>query len=179
MSRRRDSATPLNASEVVVARAMRLIYAHIGICQAFFELSAGLFSAARGGRLHPFMRDTIRLHGNIRRPSRVSASESECSRRKYHPQTKGRGKSSSRTPLGSQSGRAFRLTPGCSLVLFVQEGFEAGVAGATDGEPHAVRKDGHLTVFAIRLDARDALEVHEVGAVDAHEESRVERQLET
>src|SRR5262249_1030181 len=36
MSRRRGSATALKASEVVEARAMGLIYSHIGICQAFF-----------------------------------------------------------------------------------------------------------------------------------------------
>src|SRR5208283_1282076 len=37
MSRRRGSATALKASEVVVARAMRQSYSHIGICQAFFS----------------------------------------------------------------------------------------------------------------------------------------------
>src|ERR1700691_2212213 len=36
MSRRRGSATALNASEVVAALAMHSIYAHIGICQALF-----------------------------------------------------------------------------------------------------------------------------------------------
>src|ERR1700731_688966 len=36
MSRRRGSATALNASEVVAALAMPLIYSHIGICQALF-----------------------------------------------------------------------------------------------------------------------------------------------
>src|ERR1700692_382529 len=36
MSRRRGSATALNASEVVAALAMLSIYSHIGICQALF-----------------------------------------------------------------------------------------------------------------------------------------------
>src|SRR5580704_3226476 len=36
MSRRRGSATALNASEVVAALAMLPIYSHIGICQALF-----------------------------------------------------------------------------------------------------------------------------------------------
>src|SRR5258708_6460823 len=39
MSRRRGSATALNASEVVAALAMFSIYAHIGICQALFYQS--------------------------------------------------------------------------------------------------------------------------------------------
>jgi hypothetical protein len=45
MSRRRGSATALNASEVVAALAMLSIYSHIGICQAIFcsNLSATLF----------------------------------------------------------------------------------------------------------------------------------------
>src|SRR5438552_4395943 len=36
MSRRLGSATALNASVVVAALAMLLIYSHIGICQALF-----------------------------------------------------------------------------------------------------------------------------------------------
>jgi hypothetical protein len=36
MSRRRGSATALNASEVVAALAMLSIYSHIGIYQALF-----------------------------------------------------------------------------------------------------------------------------------------------
>jgi len=36
MSRRRGSATALNASEVVAALATLSIYSHIGICQALF-----------------------------------------------------------------------------------------------------------------------------------------------
>jgi hypothetical protein len=44
MSRRRGSATALNASEFVAALAIPSIYSHIGICQAVFaNLSATLF----------------------------------------------------------------------------------------------------------------------------------------
>jgi hypothetical protein len=44
MSRRRGSATALNASEVVAALAMLSIYSHTGICQALFTSpSATLF----------------------------------------------------------------------------------------------------------------------------------------
>src|SRR5260370_37836838 len=39
MSRRRGSATALNASEVVAALAMLSIYSNIGICQALFYQS--------------------------------------------------------------------------------------------------------------------------------------------
>lgn len=35
MSRRRGSATALNASDVVAALAISVIYSYIGICQAF------------------------------------------------------------------------------------------------------------------------------------------------
>jgi hypothetical protein len=47
MSRRRGSATALNASEVVAALATLSIYSDIGICQVFFtRLSDTLFPAA-------------------------------------------------------------------------------------------------------------------------------------
>src|SRR6516162_3004829 len=74
--------------------------------------------------------------------------------------------------------RALNAAGHCSLVLFVEEGFQAGIACAADGKAYAVREDCHFAVFAVGLDARDALEVDEVGAVDTHEESRVKRQFE-
>jgi hypothetical protein len=47
MSRRRGSATALNASDVVAALAMLSIYAYKRICQVFFtNLSATVFSFA-------------------------------------------------------------------------------------------------------------------------------------
>src|SRR5258707_5729509 len=49
MSRRRDSATALKASEVVAARAMRnTIHSHIRICQAPFH------TPPNGARIAPF-----------------------------------------------------------------------------------------------------------------------------
>ena len=81
-------------------------------------------------------------------------------------------------PEFPNSTRALNAAVQCSLVLFVEEGFQAGIACAADGKACAVREDCHFAVFAVGLDARDALEVDEVGAVDTYEESRVERQFE-
>jgi len=55
------------------------------------------------------------------------------------------------------------------LLAFVEKGFEAGVACTGYGQARAVGENGQAAVFAIRLDAHDAFEIHDVGAVDAHE----------
>src|SRR5882762_3653615 len=60
------------------------------------------------------------------------------------------------------------------LFAFVEEGFEAGVAGAADGQASAVGENGQAAVLAVGLDAHEAFKVHDVGAVDAHEAGRIE-----
>ena len=56
----------------------------------------------------------------------------------------------------------------------VEEGFEAGVAGAADGEAGAVGENGEAAVFAVGLDADDAFEIYDVGAMNAHEAGGIE-----
>src|SRR5437660_3345701 len=65
--------------------------------------------------------------------------------------------------------RAYKEGRRALLLAFVEEGFEAGVAGAADGEACAVGENREAAVLAVGLGAGDALEVHDVGAVDTHE----------
>src|ERR1700735_2708605 len=57
----------------------------------------------------------------------------------------------------------------------VEESAEAGVAGAADGELRAVGEDGDVSVLRVGLDLDDALQVDDVGAVNAEKTRRVER----
>src|SRR5712671_6484347 len=50
MSRRRGSATALNASDVVAALAMLTIYSYIGICQALSSLAGNREACGLAGR---------------------------------------------------------------------------------------------------------------------------------
>jgi len=63
---------------------------------------------------------------------------------------------------------------GSSKRALVEEGFEAGVAGAADRQARTVGEDGQAAVLAVRLDAHNALEIHDVRAVDAHKAARIE-----
>ncbi len=62
--------------------------------------------------------------------------------------------------------------------LAVEEGAEAGVTGAADGEPRAIVEDGDVAILGVGLDAGDAFEIDDVGAMDAQEAGRIERGLE-
>src|ERR1700683_4419263 len=55
----------------------------------------------------------------------------------------------------------------CGRDLSVEESAEAGVAGAADGELGAVGEDGDVSVLCVGLDFDDALQVDDVGAMDA------------
>src|SRR5216683_3776343 len=57
---------------------------------------------------------------------------------------------------------------------FVEKGFKTGEAGPADGQARAVGENGQAAVLAVGLDARDALQVHDVRAVDAHEAVGIE-----
>ena len=71
-----------------------------------------------------------------------------------------------------------RGNEGGRLGAIVEEGFEAGVARAADGEASAVGEDGDAAVFAVRLDAGDALEIHDVGTMNTDEAIGVEAGFE-
>src|SRR5229473_5321031 len=58
---------------------------------------------------------------------------------------------------------------GSSRRALVEEGFEAGVAGAANRQARAVGENGEAAVLAVGLDACDAFEIHDVRAVDADE----------
>src|ERR1700722_5241063 len=58
--------------------------------------------------------------------------------------------------------------------LAVEEGFQAGVARAADGDLNAAAEHGDVGVFAVRLDLRDAFKIDDVGAMDAQKAGRVE-----
>src|SRR5260370_27446780 len=60
-----------------------------------------------------------------------------------------------------------------ALVEEGEEGFEAGITGAAHRQTRAIAENRQPAVLAVRLDARDAFQVHDVGAVDAHEPVRV------
>src|SRR6266851_4168093 len=62
---------------------------------------------------------------------------------------------------------------GSSRRALVEKGFEAGVTGAAHRQTRAIAENRQPAVLAVRLDARDAFQVHDVGAVDAHEPVRV------
>src|ERR1700682_611033 len=64
------------------------------------------------------------------------------------------------------------------LLSLVEEGLEAGVAGAAYRQARAVGENRKAAILAVRLDAPDALQVHEVRAVDAHVAVRVEACLQ-
>src|SRR5712664_1099206 len=55
------------------------------------------------------------------------------------------------------------------LLSLVEEGFEAGVAGTAHREAGAVGEDGEAAVLAVGFDACDALQIHDIRAMDAHE----------
>src|SRR5258708_37435998 len=55
------------------------------------------------------------------------------------------------------------------LLSLVEEGVEAGVAGTAHREAGAVGEDGEAAVLAVGLDACDALQIHDIRAMDAHE----------
>ena len=120
-------------------------------------------------RLHE-MKPGVSSNSRVGVSGSLSPSVSECS-----PEGTARSR---KMQTGDSRTRALKAAGHCSLVLFVEEGFQAGIACAADGKACAVREDCHFAVFAVGLDARDALEVDEVGAVDTYEESRVERQFE-
>src|SRR2546427_9489534 len=61
----------------------------------------------------------------------------------------------------------------------VEEGFQAGVAGAADRQARAVGENRQAAVLAIGFDANDALEIHDVRAVDTYETVRVEASFES
>ncbi len=63
---------------------------------------------------------------------------------------------------------------GSSKRALVEEGFEAGVAGAADGQARAVGENSQAAVLAVGLDAHHAFEIHDVRAVDAHKAVRIE-----
>src|SRR6266568_9255611 len=67
---------------------------------------------------------------------------------------------------------------GSSKRALVEEGFEAGVAGAADGQARAVGENSQAAVLAVGLDAHHAFEIHDVRAVDAHKAVRIEASFE-
>jgi hypothetical protein len=58
---------------------------------------------------------------------------------------------------------------GARLRTLIQQGLEAGVAGAADGETRTIRQDGEAAVFSIGLDTDHALKIHNVGTMDSDE----------
>ena len=62
----------------------------------------------------------------------------------------------------------------CCRWLAIEKFAEAGVTGAADGELRSVVEHGDVAIFAVGLDAGDAFEVDDVGAMDAEEARRVE-----
>ena len=62
----------------------------------------------------------------------------------------------------------------CCGFSAVEKFTEAGVTCAADGELCSVVEHGDVAIFPVRLDASDAFEVDDVGAVDAKESRRVE-----
>ena len=53
------------------------------------------------------------------------------------------------------------------LLRLLEQDLEAVLACPADGEPGSIVQDREPALFAIRLDARDAQQVGEVGTVDA------------
>jgi len=62
---------------------------------------------------------------------------------------------------------AFNLRSLCGSTI--EKFAQASVAGATDGELSSVVENGHVAIFAIRLNARDSFEIHDVRTVNAEE----------
>src|SRR6202034_2802075 len=60
----------------------------------------------------------------------------------------------------------------------VEKRAKARVAGAADGQLHTAREYRDMRIFSEGLDFDDALEVHDVGAVDAEKARRIERRFE-
>src|SRR5262249_14836049 len=52
-------------------------------------------------------------------------------------------------------------------------------AGAADRQTRSIGEDGDPALFAIRLDARDPLEVHDGGAMDPDETGWIEHRLQS
>ncbi|OLC99600.1 MAG: hypothetical protein AUH86_02070 [Acidobacteria bacterium 13_1_40CM_4_58_4] len=56
---------------------------------------------------------------------------------------------------------------------------EAGIAGAADGQARAVCEDGQAAVLAVRFDASDSFQIHDIRAVNTDEAMRVETRFQT
>ncbi len=76
-------------------------------------------------------------------------------------------------PVSQPAARRRRLPRGAAAALRIAHGLQQpGVAGAADRQAGAVGEDGDAALLAVGLDARDALQVDDGGAVNAHEAGR-------
>src|SRR5437899_3905313 len=60
------------------------------------------------------------------------------------------------------------------LLAFIEEGFEAGVAGAADRQARAVGEDRQATILAVRLYTYHTFQINDVRPMDADKIVRIE-----